>query len=550
MGHMPDERAPDFPTVYALVRLRMLAEDARRRAMDTSEAGRHLGLIALDGACEYALWLAARTHGVPFREDRPSLSAQYRDLKGALSKPRWEPRGWPGVEQLHRARNDAQHAGVAADPSQLPLWSDAAWAFIDSLTSAAFGVPIAEIVLASAVRDPELRTYLRWSEEALSVERGQAFQLALQAFDSAQDRWQAQHESLELASLPGRPLLRADPLEGVRGKFRQLDILLDVQPFVNDLGEYFWLRRARQEFETAGWPPSESDERRALLFVASWIVRWEIFDQGYPNDRWEAHRDSIEPPVVNEGSSPVIIGSGTDLLREVPGHGARRVAVYFQLANVPGRGRAPWGQLLAQALSDTAQDAGHPGLFVYVGWNFDGFLELQLALATDPGSLGAIVRGALDRAFERYNHSLVESDRREHDRKDIEVAFRQLSVSARSDLPFFGEVTVVRDDWMNTGGWIVFLHLSEGIAGGEEVTSALDIFRDAARTLPNVHMRDGCIAFQACELTDETERGFRDAVQRSEDQVRHLREFRAQQGQTYNEFVTSIQDQFGALPTD
>jgi hypothetical protein len=54
----------------------MLAEDARRRAMDNSDAGRHIALIALDGACEYALWLAARTHGVPFKEDRPSLSAQ------------------------------------------------------------------------------------------------------------------------------------------------------------------------------------------------------------------------------------------------------------------------------------------------------------------------------------------------------------------------------------------------------------------------------------------------------------------------------------------
>lgn len=40
----------DLPTASALVRLRLLTEDAWRRVDDTSEAGRHLALIALDGA--------------------------------------------------------------------------------------------------------------------------------------------------------------------------------------------------------------------------------------------------------------------------------------------------------------------------------------------------------------------------------------------------------------------------------------------------------------------------------------------------------------------
>jgi hypothetical protein len=78
---MPDEPVLDLPTVSALVRLRMLAEDARRRAEDTSEAGRHLALIALDGACEYALWLAARTTGVTFKNDRPTLNDMYSAVK-------------------------------------------------------------------------------------------------------------------------------------------------------------------------------------------------------------------------------------------------------------------------------------------------------------------------------------------------------------------------------------------------------------------------------------------------------------------------------------
>lgn len=54
---MASNASQDFPSVAALIRLGVLAEDARRRATtDTSEAGRHLALIGLDGACEYAIF--------------------------------------------------------------------------------------------------------------------------------------------------------------------------------------------------------------------------------------------------------------------------------------------------------------------------------------------------------------------------------------------------------------------------------------------------------------------------------------------------------------
>ena len=224
--------------------------------------------------------------------------------------------------------------------------------------------------------------------------------------------------------------------------------------------------------------------------------------------------------------------------------------MYLPLANVPSRGRAPWGELLRQALSDSARDAGEPGLFAHLGWDIGGTLELHVALASDPGSVGAILRRALDLAVERYNERLIESERSEQDRKEIEVAFAELVVSARSNLPFFGDVKVVRDDWLDTGGWVVFIQLNEGAAGGEEVSHAVEIFRDAARTLQKVHLRDGCIAFQSCEITEEAEGGFRDAVKRSEDQVRHIRAIRAEQAQVYQEFFTSIREQFGEFPTD
>jgi hypothetical protein len=273
----------DLPTASGLVRLRLLAEDARRRADDTSDVGRHLALVALDGACEYVLWLASREHAVAVKE-RAGVPDLYSAVKDALAG--WKVRGWRGVSQMHQARNVAQHAGVAPDADQLPDWADATIAFIDSLCMAAFGTRLAQILLADVVRDESLRTQLRWSEEQLSENPGQSFLLTVGAFDEARRRWRAQRSLPGFAPSPGghrrQPSL-APPLP-------EVDEFLEVEPFAGDFGEYTWLRRARQEHEHAGWVPDVREARRALSFVAGWIVRWEIFDQGYPLDRWEAHR--------------------------------------------------------------------------------------------------------------------------------------------------------------------------------------------------------------------------------------------------------------------
>jgi hypothetical protein len=200
---------------------------------------------------------------------------------------------------MHQARNVAQHAGVALDADQLPSWADATTAFIDSLCVAAFGTQLAEIVLADAVRDQGLRTQLRWSEEQLSEDPGRSFSLAVGAFDEARARWREQRNARVFVPSPGGH----PPSPGSAPPLQEVDDFLEVQPFAGDFGEYTWLWRARQEHEHAGWLPNMQEARRALLFVAGWIVRWEIFDQGYPTDRWEAHRERIhrlsaatEPP--------------------------------------------------------------------------------------------------------------------------------------------------------------------------------------------------------------------------------------------------------------
>lgn len=185
---------------------------------------------------------------------------------------------------------------MAPDVGQLPNWRDAAIAFINSLCLVAFNVPLAEIMLANAVRDPELRARLQWSEQEVVENPGQAFALALGAFDKARACWRAQRDA-QVSAPSAQPVPSAPP----EPPLDDVSDFLEVQLFAGDAGEYIWLRRARQEHKWADWTPSPEQARRALLFVTSWIVRWEIFDQGYPAEVWEAHREAMKPPTAAMG---------------------------------------------------------------------------------------------------------------------------------------------------------------------------------------------------------------------------------------------------------
>src|SRR3954471_23641594 len=141
-------------TAY-LVRLRNLLEHARRLAPDTTEAGRHVALIALDGACEYAMWLAGQQRGLSLG-DRANFHEALIKLAGD-QKLRWQQSGRAGVVQMHSARNQAQHAGALPDPSLMDGWCEASVEFVTSLVKAAFNVELDDVLLADAIHDPRLR---------------------------------------------------------------------------------------------------------------------------------------------------------------------------------------------------------------------------------------------------------------------------------------------------------------------------------------------------------------------------------------------------------
>ncbi len=523
----------------------MVAEDARRRAADTSAPGRHLALIALDGACEYAVWLAARTRGITFKRSRPSLYEHVEALLEALGANGWTAPGRQGVEQLHRARNEAQHSAVAPDPAHMPDWLDAAWAFIDSLCLAVFGRALDEIVLADAVRDSSLHDQLRRSEEALATDPLVAFTLAVAAFREAREKWRAQRKPQQQIGSPlGGYLRLPDATSDIRGQLQDLDDFLEVQMFANDAGEYIWLRRTREEHELVGWAPTVVEARRALLFASSWIVRWEIFDRGYPVARWEAHRASIHPPETHGGAKPEIQWAQTVLLDEAPGRPARCV-VYAQLANVPDRGRGPWPPILQRAVADAAGEADAEARILDAYWHYSGLLQLEADLGCDPNAVADIMLRAVEVAYERYVAQVIEKERRELQRQQVEKDFRDVIVAKSDGLGIFADVRLEMDERWGTNDWLVFLRLRVGEAGQHALLNCLDILRDALTVHGKVALVEDRIAFQVFELNDESKQQLTEALSRCEDQVRHLREHYALQQLAFQTFAAGIRDRFG-----
>lgn len=471
------------------------------------------------------------------------LPELYSAVKAAL--PGWQVRGWPGVSQMHQARNVAQHAGVAQDAGQLPNWADATIAFIDSMCLAAFGTGLGEIMLAAAVRDASLRTQLRWSEEQVSENPGRSFSLALGAFDEARNRWRAQRDSPVFAPSPGGD----PPAPDLTAPQQDVDDFLEVQPFAGDPSQYTWLRRARQEHERAGWLPNADEARRALLFVTGWIVRWEIFDLGYPVDRWDAHREAIEPTVHGRrhaagdhrhaGRVPAR-RTGTpcpqrDLCRVGQRPGSRSIAL----------GHRPTGRAHGVALVMPAAVQCSPrssgtcqGCSCFTS-------RLTPTRRRSPVSLSVQVT----LAAERHAAQLAESAERERDREQLETALRALIASARSDeLALFGEASVVNDQWLGTFGWLAFLQIRVGNRGQEELTQTHNIFGNHRTSFPNLHVHEGQVAFSVSELTEELADALRTAIADSEEQARHVRAVRAQQTRAFQAFAAGFQRRFGPLP--
>jgi len=411
--------------------------------------------------------------------------------------------------------------------------------------------------LADAVRTPELADLLRRAEAEIDADMKRegkqdvgehaarpqpdagAFALVCTAFDEARERWRAQqiHAHGKLTAEPGLRIGRPELgfLDPPVSASERLADFLEVVPFANDLGEYSWFVGARRQ-QAAGWTPTPGHARRALVFVSGWIVRWEVFDRGYPLEGWE-HWASLAPPTSGDETHTEIVDVEAFLTPARPGSSAR-IQLGFLLANIPDRARGPWASWLVQALHEPVRRDGEANSFQSVHLSLTGWLSLACPLGSDAEVVARAVTRAVEFADERYQEWSGRKAERRAELRSLQVAFAAVIDNARRGLDLFAGVEV--EERAADGKTVVWVDLNLGDAKSEELGLCADIFRDLKGEFLSTGVMQDRIVFEAPELTPETEARLSDAVRRCEAIVLERRTLRAQQVLAFQHFANRV----------
>jgi hypothetical protein len=283
--------SPSNPSeIELVVSLRLLLDDALRRAADTTTLGLHVSVLLLDGACERALAVACDRCRITIKKT-DGLADLHSKLVPQLSG--WKQDCWTAVRQLHEARNLVQHHGVRPDAAHLPAWSSAVRTYVRSLVQASFGLDVTEATLADAIYDRELRDMFLGAEKAMMAgDAAEAFQFALSTFNSAEERWSRERAAAigaEPSASPTWPQFQATgPPSPTLGLTR-------ISAFTDNSSEWIWLQGTRKA-SNQGVPIRAEDARRAMTFVWGWVIRWQSFSQGYDPTRVERWRSAFRIP--------------------------------------------------------------------------------------------------------------------------------------------------------------------------------------------------------------------------------------------------------------
>jgi hypothetical protein len=305
-GDVGEEIGParlDYATRARLQRVRFLLLEAVARSQDLTDIGVHTTAILLDGACEAAMFLAAQERGLSMEKSFPSTLNRLVADRGVG----WLAPGRAGVEQLHAARNSAQHQGVLIAENQISTWAANAQRFVESLVAAVFKVELDDVLLAEAVAHPEIRVHLVDAETHLDAgDPSTSFASVINAFELGRRQWRSQREQgfgslpLAVSKYPmGDPLI--DPVN--RALIRTEEIA-EVTPFSLDIAEYHWFIVRRAE-HLDDFSCSEADAWRALRFVLTWILRWEAFSTRFDDRRLRPPIPAYEPPQAGQGRPSV-----------------------------------------------------------------------------------------------------------------------------------------------------------------------------------------------------------------------------------------------------
>jgi hypothetical protein len=533
----PDAAAHLDPlTVRSLVRVRSILEDAVGRAADPTEAGRHIAVVALDGAVEHALATACRHLG-----EEPKDTVRFEDLKslaGGLLRPRgWNPVGLNAVNQLRKARNAAQHHALVPAADHMLDFAAGAEAYVDSVLGAAFDVRLADLHLALAIGDERYRNGLLAAERVLYVDAAESFDHCVSVFEAAREQWRSRRT--------GRVPMIAAPLATGDDALSTEDVL-DIFPFSPRLDEWVWLKHTIIERQV-GRVPSVEEARRAIRFVVGWVSRFEIFEHGYPEGGVIAWRDGIEPPVTPGGGPPRIIWGASHLFND--GMGNAQWIAEVQLADIPERGRGEWGVDLPQCFVDAANERGLWFRQSAVRRSLDGSLTVQFPAGVDGTDVARALKRAVELADERHVARITHAAKRAALREQVQRRWTDL-IAPNGDV--FAAIDV-RDDMRADGEHLI---VSIRMVGQDQQRDGM-VATDAVRNMSGLWAGSGAgWTRDAIDLetwvddphVDDDDATRAEGLERAADAVRRQRTIVEDLDREFLSFTEALQRELGTRP--
>lgn len=411
MSSQPADQAPSSPpfaadliTTERLVVLRFLLEAGLHQVSEVTLPGRHSCVLLLQSACEMGLVIALDACGLEHKEvDR--FDTLYSKVAESLKSTGWSTKNqWGLVRQLNRSRNSAHHHGITPDANQLAQHARAAERFLVSLVTELFAIDLRAVTRSAAISDEEVRAELAEAERAVVAgDATAAVHSSMGAFGHARRKWSIQRRDLGIREYSPRPSRDDLTSKEVRAALSAIGEIDEVQPFVFELGTYFWVKSIHAAARNPGSlfpaaaPISIDEAQRVLAFVFGWVVRWESFTSIYDvgrNTRWHA---SLRPPSSSQPQSGPRLSSAqsveTRWLNSLTASGMEKVeqfTIEIQVVDAPNDGFRGWLRDLNENLRSGWGNQTHQ----YV--NADPLGRIRFSFTNPDEDLEAMVRVARD----------------------------------------------------------------------------------------------------------------------------------------------------------
>ncbi|GEL48478.1 hypothetical protein CHO01_35940 [Cellulomonas hominis] len=432
-----EQQVPDAALLRHLLTLRFMLVDATRWATQAGPERLTTAVILLDGVVERAMNLAAAEIGVTVgpRDTLPQIADKLR-----TKAPDWKPRHWRDIDDLHRARNSAQHAGQRPHPDDLGPWTTAVGAFVRDVVDTHLGLDLDRVALTDAVQDPRLREMLEQAAAALeggspAYSVGRSVTATVFALSSWTNLQNGRTSIQDLFANPRGPGARMSAVEQ----------RIELSTFAQDPAEVSWFTVLMNDFPSA---MDRDDAERALAFATSWILGYEAALHSWVQDRHERAQRAARRVRVGDGTA--YIADGRVMLN---GDG---IIAALVLADVPAQDQYEAWRTAVERLRDGEASDIPKGSRI----QRDGTVRLTGRDAEDLRSQLVALDGALKQAEARLDADHAADAVRQGEEARRASDYRE-SLAAAGDLPEWAASASLTPDM---GGTAVLLTINHDFA--------------------------------------------------------------------------------------